>query len=174
MKLQVFLQEFEGADVEITGIYDEKTTFAVAHFQTKYAEDILTPWGITEPTGYAYITTTRKINEIACNASVEFTEKEEVVLATYVTKEPVFVGVPREIPTYILNEGAELRKEFIETYVEPLDTPIDLYNPLHIYDDYYILPGSAIWKFIKNDVRDFRVVPGDFELHAENIYIKVN
>jgi hypothetical protein len=34
--------------------------------QTKYAADILAPWGIKESTGYVYLTTRKKVNEIYC------------------------------------------------------------------------------------------------------------
>ncbi len=67
IRLQAFLKAFEGYDyVTINGVFDQATFDAVSAFQTKYQSDILTPWGHTAPTGYVYILTLKKINEIYC------------------------------------------------------------------------------------------------------------
>ena len=71
-KLQIFLNEFEGFDLDVTGFYNLDTFEAVEVFQEKYADDILTPWGIEGSTGYVYITTMKKINEIYCNRFIDF------------------------------------------------------------------------------------------------------
>jgi len=42
----------------------------VSIFQTRYREAVLDPWGITDPTGYVYITTTLTINQIYCQHTV--------------------------------------------------------------------------------------------------------
>jgi uncharacterized repeat protein (TIGR01451 family) len=69
-KLQSFLLFYEDSmNAYITGIYDEPHRDIVYKFQTKYAEDILKPWGLTKPTGYVYETTKKKINELYCSAS---------------------------------------------------------------------------------------------------------
>lgn len=65
-KLQTFLNEEIQAGLPVTGFFGPLTHAAVMKFQTKYASDILTPWGISEPTGYVYLTTRKKINEIYC------------------------------------------------------------------------------------------------------------
>ena len=76
-KLQVFLRDYEGfEDVEVTGVFDQKTFDAVAAFQAKYADEVLTPWGIKQPTGYVYYTTQKKINEIYCNAEFPLNESQ--------------------------------------------------------------------------------------------------
>ena len=67
LKLQMFLKLMEMINVDITGLYDAQTVAAVNMFQTKYAADILTPWNLTAPTGYVYLSTARKINELVCN-----------------------------------------------------------------------------------------------------------
>jgi hypothetical protein len=61
-KLQTFLNDNMGKNIPVTGFYGEITMAAVKEFQVKYKEGILTPWGITEPTGYVYKTTQRQIN----------------------------------------------------------------------------------------------------------------
>ena len=50
-----------------TGVYNQATFDAVARFRNKYAIDILTPWGDKVTTGFVYILTKKKINEIYCN-----------------------------------------------------------------------------------------------------------
>jgi hypothetical protein len=65
-RLQTFLNEHMGANIPVTGFYGPLTLQAVNAFQTKYADDILTPWGLTRPTGIVYQTTIRKINMIEC------------------------------------------------------------------------------------------------------------
>ena len=70
LKLQRFLRDFEGfSNVPLSGVYDIVTYQAVRVFQTRYAKDILTPWGIDYPTGYVYITTTLAINNLHCERS---------------------------------------------------------------------------------------------------------
>ena len=67
-KLQVFLNEFEGASLPITGFYSIADFNAVSTFQTKYKADVIDPWGET-PEGYVYLTTRKKVNEIYCRAA---------------------------------------------------------------------------------------------------------
>ena len=79
-RLQYVLREFEGVmSVEVNGVYDAITLAAVHAFQTKYASEILTPWGISESTGYVYLTTRKKVNEIYCQNTKLFplTQEEE-------------------------------------------------------------------------------------------------
>jgi hypothetical protein len=86
-KLQTFLNEYEGEQIPVTGFYGEITMGAVNRLQKKYASEILTPWGITEPTGYVYITTQRFINNKKCDGVVLPTP--ELVVDTTVKTEDV-------------------------------------------------------------------------------------
>lgn len=71
IKLQSFLKVFEGFDyVTVNGVYDSATAQAVSAFQLKYSNEVLAPWGINAPTGYAYITTVGKINQIICGSGI--------------------------------------------------------------------------------------------------------
>ncbi|PIR90609.1 hypothetical protein COU05_01135, partial [bacterium (Candidatus Gribaldobacteria) CG10_big_fil_rev_8_21_14_0_10_37_21] len=80
-KLQLFLKDFEGFnEVEISGIFDETTLNAVLQFQEKYGDDVLGEWGLNNPTGYVYITTKNKVNEIYCQLEIPLTEEEEEVI----------------------------------------------------------------------------------------------
>ncbi len=84
MKLQAFLRIFEGqSDLAINGIYDNATINAVNLFQSKYKDDILTPWGHTAPTGYTYILTKKKVNEIFCNRVFELSADQQSEITAY-------------------------------------------------------------------------------------------
>jgi len=67
LKVQSFLNVFEKESLSLTGVYNQATFDAVVRFQNKYASDILTPWGDKVTTGFVYILTKKKINEIYCN-----------------------------------------------------------------------------------------------------------
>lgn len=71
-RLQRFLRDYEKALVSETGIYDAATIAAVHAFQTKYASKVLAPWGISESTGYTYLTTRKMVNEIVCKNTKTF------------------------------------------------------------------------------------------------------
>ncbi len=72
LKLQSFLNNFEAYNLALTGQYDAASLAAVHSFQTKYAAQILTPWGATHSTGYVYYTTKKTINEIYCKFTKQF------------------------------------------------------------------------------------------------------
>jgi len=73
-KLQMFLNEFMGANLDVSGSYDEKSFEWVKKFQSLHEVAILKPWtdaGLpTEATGYVYKTTKRWINLMKCPESV--------------------------------------------------------------------------------------------------------
>ena len=92
-KLQKFLRDFEEfSDLEVTGIFDQATFDAVSAFQEKYKDDILTPWGIDDTTGYVYYTTQKKINEIYC-------EKEFPLSQTQVSEISSFKSLLEQLQT---------------------------------------------------------------------------
>jgi len=66
VKLQTFLNKWMNAGLPITGFYGPQTQTALKAFQEKYASEVLAPWGLTGPTGIAYITTLRWINTLEC------------------------------------------------------------------------------------------------------------
>ncbi len=77
-KLQGFLNDHEGANISVTGIFDPATEQAVRVFQAKYWEDVLKPWfpfpqyGVLDSddtTGIVYKTTKWKINDLFCEGS---------------------------------------------------------------------------------------------------------
>ncbi len=76
LKLQSFLNIYDGAKLNMTGVFDQNTLVAVNNFQNKYESDILTPWGHDAPTGFVYILTKKKINEIYCNTTYPLTSEQ--------------------------------------------------------------------------------------------------
>lgn len=77
LKLQAFLSAIEHFNVPMTGVFDQATFDAVSDFQKKYKEDILAPWGYDVPTGYVYITTKNKINEIFCGSKIPLSDEQK-------------------------------------------------------------------------------------------------
>jgi len=95
--LQRFLRDFEGvSSLAVTGVFNQTTLDAVLAFQLKYKEDILDPWGIDFPTGFVFITTKNKINELVCGESSITPEEHAVLLAALV----VLANLP-ELPQTI-------------------------------------------------------------------------
>ena len=82
-KLQSFLKSSENANVDVTGIYDEKTENAVRAFQTKYTSVVLAPWGIVMPTGVVSLTTGKKLNELACRIPLTLSATELSYINSY-------------------------------------------------------------------------------------------
>ncbi len=82
IKLQVFLKELEGfGDLQVTRIFDQATFDATAIFQERYFNDILRPWGHDRYTGFVYILTKKKVNEIFCQRAfpLNASQKQEIV-----------------------------------------------------------------------------------------------
>ena len=89
-KLQSFLNKYEGENLAVTGVFEQKTFDAVKKFQDKYAKDILRDsWGLSCNTGYVYITTLAKINDIVCKTNTDFAN----------------ISLPNPRPTFFCNGG---------------------------------------------------------------------
>jgi peptidoglycan hydrolase-like protein with peptidoglycan-binding domain len=65
-KLQNFLNTKQGEKLPVTGYFGGMTRDAVKRFQTKYASIVLTPLGLTTPTGIVGAATRAQINTLAC------------------------------------------------------------------------------------------------------------
>lgn len=71
IRLQAFLKVVEGHDyVTVNGVFDQATLRAVHAFQQKYANEVLRPWGTNQSTGYVYVLTLAKINQILCGTGM--------------------------------------------------------------------------------------------------------
>lgn len=99
-ELQFFLRTMAGFDsVEITNTYDTTTYDAVRSFQERYAEEILAPWGMSEPSGYVYYTTQKKINEIWCeDLDFSLSDEQKKEIETFKTRTKNFIERNVEVP----------------------------------------------------------------------------
>jgi hypothetical protein len=61
---QAFLNKHMSENLTISGTYNKTTEAAIKRFQSKYTTEILTPWGLTKPTGYTYQSTRAQGNKI--------------------------------------------------------------------------------------------------------------
>ncbi|MCK5096061.1 MAG: PKD domain-containing protein [Candidatus Pacebacteria bacterium] len=82
-KLEKFLNEFENENSSVNGIYEQADYEAVKRFQIKYREDILDPWNHDEATGYVYITTKKKVNELYCEREFPLTASQEAEVVAF-------------------------------------------------------------------------------------------
>ncbi len=82
-KLERFLNEFEGENLPVNGVYEQADFDAVSRFQEKYLESVLSPWSHNKATGYVYITTKKKINEIYCQKTFPLTAEQEAEVASF-------------------------------------------------------------------------------------------
>ncbi|MDE2031358.1 MAG: peptidoglycan-binding protein [Patescibacteria group bacterium] len=65
-KLQKFLNDYNNAGIFEDGNFGLRTKQALEVFQSLHADKILSPWGLTKPTGIFYITTQTEVNNIMC------------------------------------------------------------------------------------------------------------
>lgn len=82
-KLQAYLRSSQGSDVDVTGIFDQKTEAAVSAFQRKYMSEVMGPWGATRPSGVVYLTTAKKLNQLACGAPLTLDPTEFSIIDGY-------------------------------------------------------------------------------------------
>src|ERR1035437_1830211 len=82
-KLQAFLKDSQGLDVAVNGIFDQRMENAVRAFQSKYMSQIMGPWGATQSSGYVYITTLKKVNEIACKTPLTLSPSELAIINAF-------------------------------------------------------------------------------------------
>ncbi len=131
IKLQNFLKDTEKMDVNVTGIFDQKTIQAVKIFQAKYTVDILDPWNVKVPTGNVYHTTRKKINEIHCKSPVSLTAAQIAEISSYKNsaKKAVQIAQALAAPAPIAEEKtkaeaqAEVRSESQTAAASDTETP---------------------------------------------------
>lgn len=107
LRLQAFLKVYAYDSVELTGQFGETTLRAVENFQRQHADDVLEPWGYEsdEPTGYVYITTRKKINEIYCGQNLSLSQSDQTEIQNYRQKLNRWraQGASFETPEYLAN-----------------------------------------------------------------------
>jgi hypothetical protein len=65
-KIQSFLNDYTSSGLNVDGKFGPMTDAALKAFQLAHADKILTPWGLTKPTGIFYLTTQTAVNNIMC------------------------------------------------------------------------------------------------------------
>lgn len=101
-KLQSFLKNVEKLNVDVSGVFDQKTEDAVKAFQLKYLPTVLGPWSATRATGNVYITTVKKINEIVCATPFVLSASDLAIIEAYnqggttADGQPIEIGVTDE------------------------------------------------------------------------------
>ena len=103
-KLQAFLRDTEGESVSVTGTYDQQTMAGVEAFQRQYLSDIMGPWGATKASGIVYVTTLKKINQIACAAPLTLSAADLSIIDAY--KAAQAAGTSTASGPVGLNQGA--------------------------------------------------------------------
>lgn len=124
-KLEIFLNEFNGENLAVNGIYEQADFDAVSRFQEKYLEKVLNPWNHKGPTGYVYITTKKRINELYCKREFPLTPEQKAEIARFIGMLGALIphakispvgdvpaGAPSEEPSEELSE--EMREELQE------------------------------------------------------------
>ena len=110
IKLQEFFNTYEKETLGLTGIYDQPSIDAVNRFQIKYARAILTPWGITKPTGNVGLMTRAYINNIVYGT-------ERKITCPGFTESVTYGQISRDLPyirRFFVHVGYELSD--IESY----------------------------------------------------------
>ena len=83
MKLETFLNVFEGENLVVNGIYEQVDFDAVSRFQKKYFDKVLSPWSHNSSTGYVYITTKKRINELYCEREFPLTTEQKLEISRF-------------------------------------------------------------------------------------------
>jgi len=100
--LQYYLDTFEGASVPQSGIYGASTIEAVKAFQQKYASDVLSPWGVSAPSGSVYYLTQEKINNLYCQGRANFSltaaEQQEVLAYSKIAAQHALAAARKQSP----------------------------------------------------------------------------
>jgi hypothetical protein len=150
IKLQNFLNTYEGMNVFVTGQYDAQTIAAVNAFQVKYTDDVLLPWGVSTPTSQVYYTTSKKINEIFCKKSFALTPAQLAEITAYRTSlQNRTVDMTQDVGT---NETSGTGSVVVGT--TGTDTSTDVTSTTTTHDTQVAAVAktsifSKIWNFIK-------------------------
>lgn len=118
-KLQNFLKNTEKIDVDVNGIFDQKTQGAVIAFQDKYAETIMGPWGAKKGNGDVSIITIKKIAQIACGQPLTLNTDELSIITDIRNRiaKPVIVSTESQIQVLQLNSDLTLSTTSIDSEV---------------------------------------------------------
>lgn len=115
-KLKLFLNDYQGANLSVDGNFDLMTEVAVRDFQLRHADEILEPWGLQHDSGFVYLTTRKKINEIYCAGTRHFplAQSELKEISSYrMMLAKAENGIPLKPEEDSLGTAVELTKEAI-------------------------------------------------------------
>lgn len=135
-KLQSFLKNVEKLNVDVNGVFDQKTEDAVKAFQTKYLASVMGPWDATRATGLVYITTLKKINELACASPFTLSADEQAIIKAYKDR------------TAETEQTAEIGQQVTPVASSTLEVGTDDESNVAAVGRASIL--SRFWNFIKN------------------------
>ncbi len=140
-------------DVSLTGIFDPQTESAVKAFQIKYLSEIMGPWKVSSPSGYVYITTKKKINEISCNSVINLSDEYLVLINTYVKENkssPTAVGLNTdkyiEIKDTANQVGLIVPTDTVIAPIVGVNTKMNEGNAASVSDT---KASGGLWNFIK-------------------------
>lgn len=68
--MQALLNKYVGSNLAVDGLFGPMTEAAVKAFQIKYADFILKPWNLTQPTGIFFRTTLVQAKNLECPAEI--------------------------------------------------------------------------------------------------------
>lgn len=147
-KLQQFLIDYENEKLTIDGVYKYNDYDAVKRFQVKYSKDVLTPWGLTKPTGYVYKTTITKVNQIICPGE---SFANPVIIPVVEKVCPVFTKYHRigsvggdieKIRNFLNQQFPELRLKRTIMYTKAMSNAVKRYQQTY-YSDIIIPAGLS-------------------------------
>jgi hypothetical protein len=78
IKIQKFLNQYEGFDLVVTGFYDKDTWLAVRKFQKRYYKEVLKTPKPRLGTGLIYANTRAKINQMVCQKSLDIVQSTSI------------------------------------------------------------------------------------------------
>ncbi|MBX4192455.1 hypothetical protein KW798_03145 [Candidatus Parcubacteria bacterium] len=127
-RLQKFFNQFEDMTVPESGVFDQATLKAVHSFQTKYASDILTPWGASQSTGYVFYTTQKKVNELYCKGTKQFPLSDSAEEYIGKIRAGGYVPAPTSKPTKVSSK-VDLSASAANSQTEQVDESEDKVTP---------------------------------------------
>lgn len=118
LKLQKFLNT-QGARIPETGFFGPLTAAAVSAFQRKYARELLTPLGLSSPTGSVDAATRQKINTLACAAAAPTARQAVSSKAPSLAKKPAAKNKKQTKPPLQLASPAGVTANSINSFFKP-------------------------------------------------------
>ena len=144
----MFLRNIEKLNVAVTGSFDDQTKVGVEAFQKKYSTEVLGPWDSTLPSGTVYITTLKKINQLACGTPITLDASELATVVKHI-RERDFGTSMTEIGT-----AAQPGNEITATGSVPIGPTIIGEGESDEDSNVAAVGGASVlkrfWQFLKN------------------------